>query len=82
MPHRSDSGLLEERLVLVDCPAESDWDRIRELMAQYSDLPMDFADAALVALAERRQLRKVFTLDSDFYVYRIDGKDAFEVLPV
>jgi predicted nucleic acid-binding protein len=43
---------------------------------------MDFADASLVALAERRQLRKVFTLDRDFYVYRIDGKDAFEVLPL
>ena len=39
------------------------------------------ADASLVAAAESRSLRRIFTLDSDFYVYRLYDKDAFEVLP-
>lgn len=42
------------------------------LMDQYADLPMDFADATLLALAHRLKIQKVFTLDlSDFSIYRI-----------
>ena len=39
-------------------------------MAQYQDPPMDLADASLLVVAESRTLRRVFTTDSDFYVYR------------
>lgn len=35
----------------------------------------------LVDAAERLRLRRIFTLDSDFYVYRINDKDAFEIIP-
>ena len=45
--------------------------RVRELMRKYRDLPMDVADAALVAVAEREGITRVFTLDRrDFEVYR------------
>ena len=53
---------------------------IHELMGKYYDTPMDLADASLVALAEGRNLRRVFTLDGDFRVYRLNGRIAFEVL--
>ena len=43
-----------------------------ELMVQYADAPMDFADASLVATAERLTLNKIFTVDrGDFDTYRI-----------
>jgi uncharacterized protein len=46
--------------------------RCFEYMAQYQDLPMDFADATLVASAEALNARRVFTLDfADFGVYRV-----------
>jgi predicted nucleic acid-binding protein len=46
--------------------------RCFEYMAQYQSLPMDFADATLVASAEALNTRRVFTLDfADFGVYRI-----------
>lgn len=46
--------------------------RCFELMIQYADRPMDFADASLVAVAEAEQLNKVFTIDrNDFSTYRI-----------
>jgi uncharacterized protein len=46
--------------------------RCFEYMAQYEDLPMDFADATLVVSAERLETRRIFTLDfADFGVYRI-----------
>ncbi|MGE0825627.1 MAG: hypothetical protein AB7G75_02810 [Candidatus Binatia bacterium] len=50
-------------------------------MEQYRDTPMDFADASLVAAAETLHLTQIFTLDSDFYVYRINGTPPFEVVP-
>jgi len=47
-------------------------DRAFDLMAEYADRPMDFADAALVAVAERLNTGKIFTLDrNDFSTYRI-----------
>jgi predicted nucleic acid-binding protein len=57
------------------------WQRSRDLMEKYADLPMDLADATLVATAEARNLSRVFTLDSDFRVYRLKGKGVFETLP-
>ncbi len=50
-------------------------------MEQYQDVPMDLADEELVAAAEALETRRIFTLDSDFYVYRWRGTEAFEVIP-
>ncbi len=55
--------------------------RIYVLMEQYRDIPMDLADASLVATAEELNLRMILTLDRDFYIYRIHDIHAFEVLP-
>lgn len=56
-----------------------------DLMIQYENARMDFADATLVAVAESRGLRTVFTLDRrDFSIYRIrrgHGHAAFEMIP-
>ena len=60
-------------------PAETS--RIAELMEQYRDLPMDLADASLVAVAESLDLRQVFTMDRQFYVYRMRDGGALEVMP-
>lgn len=37
----------------------------RELMRKYHDLPMDLADASLVALASEKNITTIFTLDHD-----------------
>ena len=59
-----------------DCP------RMRELMWKYRDLPMDLADAALVRVAEREGLRRIFTIDrQDFEIYRPHRFGRFEILP-
>lgn len=61
---------------------ERDIPRIRELMEKYRDLPMDFADAAIVAAAEREGLDTVFTLDRrDFSLYRPKHTRSFRLLP-
>ena len=74
-------GYLADGLVILHRPEATEWERIRALMQQYQDAPMDLADASLVAAAERLQLRRIFTVDRHFYAYRIDGKYPFDVVP-
>lgn len=55
--------------------------RVAELILRYASLPMDYADATLVVLAERLQAMRVFTLDRrDFSIYRV-GRKRFEIIP-
>jgi uncharacterized protein len=72
-----------ERGVVVLLPLEGqELSRMRELMKKYKDLPMDLADAALVAVAEREKIRRIFTLDRrDFEVYRPAKLGRFILLP-
>lgn len=60
----------------------ADAPRMRELMRKYRDLPMDLADAALVRVAERERISRVFTIDRrDFERYRPRGIRRFTILP-
>ena len=60
---------------------EGDAPRMRELMEKYRDLPMDLADAALVRVAEREDLTRIFTLDRrHFSVYRPGRRRRFSIL--
>lgn len=56
-------------------------ERMEALMAKYRDLPMDLADASLVALAEETRLTRIFTLDEHFRLYRLFGRKRFVVIP-
>jgi predicted nucleic acid-binding protein len=54
----------------------------RDLMRRYKDLPMDLADATLVALAETLGISRVFTLDyKDFSIYRFKQTRRFTLIP-
>jgi predicted nucleic acid-binding protein len=72
--------LLEEVKILPLEPRDTR--RMRALMEKYRSLPMDLADAALVAVAEREMIRSIFTLDGrDFGVYRPARVGRFSVIP-
>lgn len=45
-----------------------------------ADAPMSLADACVVCLAELHPQSPGLTLDSDFSVYRKNGRQAIEVL--
>lgn len=72
--------ILRGDLVVADASSESN-QRAYRLMQRYADRPMDLADATLVALAEERELVRIFTLDADFHIYRFKGRKRFEVIP-
>ena len=71
---RSSNDLLLHDLTITEP------DRMQTLMEKYKDTPMDLADASLVVTAESRALTRVFTVDSDFYVYRLADGSALEVI--
>jgi predicted nucleic acid-binding protein len=63
-------SLVDNGTVRIHAHTSAEEGRMRALMEKYRDTPMDLADASLVATAETQQLRRVFTLDSDFSIYR------------
>ena len=69
----------EGKLILLDI-TDAEADRMSVLMAKYTNVPMDLADASLVAVAESRSLRRLFTIDSDFYIYRLADGSVLEVV--
>ncbi|RAK12658.1 hypothetical protein C8C77_10741 [Halanaerobium saccharolyticum] len=50
--------------------------RVISLTKKYNDLPVNFADASLIAAAEREDIKDIISLDSDFDVYKTE-KSAF-----
>lgn len=74
-------GWLKRGLIEIAPIARDDLSRIDELMRKYRDLPMDFADASLVRVAERERIRRIFTIDRDFAIYRPRGLGRFQILP-
>jgi predicted nucleic acid-binding protein len=51
--------------------------RLIRLMDKYANLPMDLADACLVAMAEERRDVMICTLDrEDFSIYRRNGREV------
>ena len=55
---------------------------VAEIMKQYGSLRPQFADAVLVYLAARENIRTIFTLDRrDFSVYRAGRKAMFRIVP-
>jgi predicted nucleic acid-binding protein len=55
--------------------------RMATLMDKYQDIPMDLADASLMAAAEGLRMQRIFTLDNDFYIYRLADGSALECMP-
>jgi predicted nucleic acid-binding protein len=56
-------------------------DAMRSIMGEYSDLPCDFADASLVYVATKTQVREIWSLDRDFQVFSLPDRTRFTVIP-
>ncbi|AHC14497.1 PIN domain protein [Salinispira pacifica] len=50
-------------------------DRIISLSEKYSDIPMDLADASLVFISEKLNIKEIITIDNDYYIYRTIDKE-------
>ena len=74
--------MIEAEVVTILSLDRGDAVRMKDLMRKYRDLPMDLADAALVRVAERERIRRIFSLDRrDFTVYRLEKVGRFSIIP-
>jgi predicted nucleic acid-binding protein len=63
-------------------PSQESIKRVSVLMEKYRDIPMDYADATLVALGEELGTDLVFTLDHrGFSSYRLNQRKKFQLVP-
>lgn len=53
---------------------------LRALHRKYRDRPISLADACVVRMAELFERHQVFTLDSDFSVYRRNGREPLDLI--
>lgn len=72
--------LITKGLVAVSFSLQDEAKVIQRLILRYADVPMDLADACMVRLAELHEPSVIFTLDSDFRIYRKHGRTALPIL--
>jgi predicted nucleic acid-binding protein len=73
-------ALLERGIVVPDFVLATELPAIAHLLRRYESVPMSLADACLVRMAERERDSAVFTLDSDFKVYRRHGRQPIPLI--
>lgn len=49
---------------------------IRVMMEKYLDIPMDLADATLMYIANKENIKNIVSIDSDFDIYRTLKKQS------
>ena len=73
--------VLQQAVTLVPTSLES-LNRAKRLMEKYRNVPMDYADASLVCLAEDLLIQNIATLDKkDFGIYRLPSNRCFHLFP-
>ncbi len=73
---------IEAEMFCIEPIEIEDATRSRELLTQYKDLQLGFADAVVMATAERLQTQTILTLDErHFRVVRPNGFDHFILYP-
>jgi predicted nucleic acid-binding protein len=70
--------MLQSGLVSLDFQLSKHVDAILARVQRYNNIPMSLADACLVRMSELLPQSRVFTLDSDFHIYR---KSTRHVIP-
>jgi predicted nucleic acid-binding protein len=73
-------ALLERGVIRIALTLQEEQADLRALMRRYRNRPMSLADACLVRLSEIHATGEVFTLDSDFRIYRRHGNKVIPVL--
>jgi uncharacterized protein len=73
-------GLLERGVLGLAFDLKPELSAVKRLMQRYADVPMSLADACLVRMSEIHNQSRIFTLDSDFKVYRRHGRQVVPLI--
>jgi len=72
--------MIEVGAIAIAFNLQDEATNVRVLMGRYESVPMSFADACLVRMAEQIPNSAVMTLDSDFKIYRKHRNEAIAVV--
>jgi len=72
--------LLQRGVIAASFNLELELPVIARLLHRYHSQPMSFADACLVRMSEQHTSSPIITLDSDFLVYRKNGRQVIPTL--
>jgi predicted nucleic acid-binding protein len=72
--------LIDRKVLVISFELKTEFSRVADLMRKYSNLPIDLADACLVAMAEKIPETRVLTLDGDFLIYRTLARQIIPVI--
>ncbi len=67
-------------VVRVAFDFETEAAAIWRLLEKYADVPMDYADACVVRMAELHRKPQVWTMDADFRIYRRNSRQTIPLL--
>lgn len=73
-------ALLERGIVQIGMSLAHETAAVRGLFERYENVPASLADACLIRMSELHERSRVFTLDSDFHVYRRHGRRIIPLL--
>ena len=71
---------LKAQLLSLPFSLTVDGEAVFELMRRYRNIPMSLADGCLVVMVEKIIGSRVFTLDSDFQIYRTAKGKPFRLV--
>lgn len=74
------STVLERGVVSVEFSFDAQRTETLRLIRRYDNLPMSFADACLVRMAEQTDAAAIFTTDRDFRTYRRNGRQVIPLI--
>ena len=74
--------LIQRKILKISFQLEEHIDPVNKLLIKYQSVPMSLADACLVRMSELHSNSYVLTLDSDFNLYRKNGRQVIpSILP-
>lgn len=72
--------MIERGVLQVAFSLSKEFASVKALMKKYDNVPMSLADACLVRMSELIKNSVVFTVDSDFLIYRKNGRKQIPLI--
>ena len=82
MPSESEPvmDLLQRKVIVPSFRLKDQTQPVQKLLEKYRSVPMSLADACLVRMSELYPENRVLTLDSDFSLYRRNGRQMIPAI--
>ena len=71
---------IEKKVIKIDFDLEQEITKVKMLLQQYQSVPMSLADGCLVRMAELHNHSPIYTLDSDFRIYRKNRNQLIDLI--